>query len=528
MARTINTGRLPVGKRGLVSACFALCFALGCSAAGSLSVVAVAEGISQPPPQDTRVVATEMQEITSMAFGAEGAVLAWAGSSGIEVLALEGEAQPHRISQGEFRSLAFSPDGRLLAASGQTQVLLFEVETGSVRQILEVVGHFPVRIAFSPDGQLLASVGANPELQIWDVRSGEALAALDSGSGMSFALAFSPDGGILASGGDSGKIKLWLVGSRELVRTIAASGPRAKVIKAEHTLVGVAFTPDSRRLVSCTARGTVRVWHAGSGAQVRVHQAAAAGEWASLAVSASGRLAAVASQEGVYVSSTDSGETLLIVSTPPNKPPRAVAFGPGGLLAWGGRGQVGVQMLPPIPDTKVEMPLLQAGERSGQGEQTRDVEPLARLEVPPPAAAPGRAQEDPVQPAAALQQMPLALPASLPEPPVAAVPPSGELSRRAVHAVIHKHMADIQECFAVAVRRERCYQPELRVRWTVGTTGSVEEVDVDAGTDARPPPDWADCATRAIAGWSFPSPKRGGALVKHTFVLRASGFQECD
>jgi WD40 repeat protein len=66
-------------------------------------------------------------------------------------------------------------------------------------------------VAFSPDGQILASGGDDNKITLWDVATGQERAILQEHRHLVWSVAFSPDGRILASGsgiGDS-TIKLW-------------------------------------------------------------------------------------------------------------------------------------------------------------------------------------------------------------------------------------------------------------------------------------------------------------------------------
>ena len=64
-------------------------------------------------------------------------------------------------------------------------------------------------VAFSPDGQLLASGAMTGAVTLWDVASGRELRTLSGHSSDVFSVAFSPDGHMLASGSGDGTVRLW-------------------------------------------------------------------------------------------------------------------------------------------------------------------------------------------------------------------------------------------------------------------------------------------------------------------------------
>ncbi len=70
-------------------------------------------------------------------------------------------------------------------------------------------------VAFSPDGRTLAAgggrvyPGAPGNVILWDAASGQRLCALEGHRATVWSVAFSPDGRILASGSQDGTVVLW-------------------------------------------------------------------------------------------------------------------------------------------------------------------------------------------------------------------------------------------------------------------------------------------------------------------------------
>ena len=111
--------------------------------------------------------------------------------------------------------VVFSPVDETLLAVGNISdgnVRLWRVSDGTVLRRLPI-GDVGQSLAFSPDGSLLAT-NYGMQIILWKVATGDVLAILSGHSGKITSLAFSPDGNFLASASDDRTVILWSVGGR--------------------------------------------------------------------------------------------------------------------------------------------------------------------------------------------------------------------------------------------------------------------------------------------------------------------------
>lgn len=162
-----------------------------------------------------------------------------------------------------INSLAFRADGKLLAVGRYQQAELLNAASGQTATLLRGHANEVRAVAFSPDGKWLAAAGGSPgqfgEIKLWDVATGQEVRTWRGHRDNIFALAFAPDGKTLATCSYDKLIKLWDV----------ATGAELKTLK-DHTdaVFAVAFSPNGKWLVSASADRTVKLWDVVTGQRI--------------------------------------------------------------------------------------------------------------------------------------------------------------------------------------------------------------------------------------------------------------------
>jgi WD40 repeat protein len=136
----------------------------------------------------------------------------------------DGRVNTHHTD--EVISVAYSPDGRLLA-SGDTvgEVRVWDLPAGTLRYVLPVLGSAVYALAFSPDGKsLTAAVQGDGDINVWEAETGEPDGVLKGHTRGLFDLSFDSDGKTLVSGGWDATVRVWDFAARREVQAIASPG----------------------------------------------------------------------------------------------------------------------------------------------------------------------------------------------------------------------------------------------------------------------------------------------------------------
>jgi len=190
------------------------------------------------PGPDGRCLATSSEDMTARLWDAA------AGTALGEPLRHE-----HAVS-----AAAFSPDGRLLAASLASGDVT--VRTTNDWKVVRSFRHAggATSLAFSPDSKLLYTAGYDGRVHVWDLRTGSQKAESKVASGTIWSVDISPDGRWLAAGGEDKTVRLVPLGQ---------SGVHSKALRGhDRNVWEVRFSPRGDQLASGSFDETARLWSA--------------------------------------------------------------------------------------------------------------------------------------------------------------------------------------------------------------------------------------------------------------------------
>lgn len=204
------------------------------------------------------------QRVDSLAWSLDGELLAIGLLDRIEFWGpVLNWAVPLRGHSDRLLCLCWHPKFKnvIASCSRDSQIRIWHVATSSLRHILEGHTSSVSSIAFSPDGKLLASKGMHEEIRLWSVDTWTAIASLkESANGTTYyaGLDFHPSENVLATLGEQDKsIRLWDIDVDTLIPSPSNLRPHGRATIAtrpvRYTSAKVVLVGESNVGKSCLA-----------------------------------------------------------------------------------------------------------------------------------------------------------------------------------------------------------------------------------------------------------------------------------
>lgn len=212
--------------------------------------------------------------------GDDGTARIWDAVTGQEVRQLRGHA-------GHVSSASYSPDGKQIVTTGCDKIedgpctassaRIWDADTG--QEVRQLVGHSCGDVfygclifsgAYSPDGKQIVTAAADQTARIWDAATGQEVRQLRGHTGSVRSATYSPDGLQIVTAGDDGTTRIWDAATGNELRQLAGQGcGDLDVPPPGCGISSAAYSPDGKQIVTANFEGTVHIWDAVTGQEIR-------------------------------------------------------------------------------------------------------------------------------------------------------------------------------------------------------------------------------------------------------------------
>lgn len=199
-----------------------------------------------PPDAPEGFSMTDAIHIFSVAFSPVDASLIASVNTGgiIKLWNINDTTEPVKVFNhpGVYPVIGFSDSGNLLASAGSSELVLWDVESGTK---LNTIKPSSDQFAFAPNGQLAT---VRDEVKLWDIRDLKQITEIATLPfdemkkirSWACAVSISADGKLIAAGYANGSVNVWNLQTRQHVKTLRTAFIEMRYLK---------FSPDSRFLV---------------------------------------------------------------------------------------------------------------------------------------------------------------------------------------------------------------------------------------------------------------------------------------
>jgi WD40 repeat protein len=296
--------------------------------------------------KEIRQIDASQGGVTSVAFSPDGKILAYGSGNSIHLREADGGKEIRTIeNKNPIAGLAFASDSKTLAAKGRDQLIrLYEMDTGKSvhefgqatgpaagNQVFRLLGFGLPEVrdfAFSHDNKVVAA-GSGQTVRFWNVGTGKEQDYSGGHRGPISAVVITPDSKTMVSRGADNVIRRW----------DAATGKELGQFAEPKGTTGVVFSPDGKTAALVNANGSVRLHAVADGKELRQLKGHTNGT-AALAFSPdSKRLASRGNVDNIIrVYDVAQGSELKQINVPAPKAPGGGFGGGFGVAAPVGRG----------------------------------------------------------------------------------------------------------------------------------------------------------------------------------------------
>jgi len=273
---------------------------------------------SFPGVEELLVEKAHKDRTFGVAFAQNGQMFATAGNDNAVRLWRVGEPKPVDTLSIDERvrdsfGLAFSPDGKYIAAGALKTLYVWDVATGDATQRIENAhGRDIISVTFSADGSSLVSSGqssfrrstrngktiatADSQVRLWDITTGKQVGSFEGkpANQGTCAVAISADGRTLAAAHRE-RIRLWDFAKRTLIRDWPVQS------SLMYRTRGTALSPDGSRLATIGGGHDVRIYDTSTGERILAPSNQHLEAITCLDISDDGQLVATGSMDGAVI-----------------------------------------------------------------------------------------------------------------------------------------------------------------------------------------------------------------------------------